>query len=392
MDVELAKIPTSPNKSPRIRTAIIPSPRTFSQDEIVLARFGKRQQLKRRFGLLSVIGLTSTLMITWEGITATLLNGLQNGGPAGLIYGYLFVWAGSIMQALVMAEMASMIPLAGGPFNWVLMELITFGFDLTFETAEEILNAQKIIPLSMGLANVLNGTLGFAMLIALLFCMPSDISSVLDADTYYPFMSIYTYAVGSNAGGTALACIVVVTQIFASVGILATASRMLWAFAREEGLPFSRYIAKVDQNTLLPLYAIGTTTVINLLLALINIGSTVGFGAFISLIVVSYVSSFMLAAAVMLNKRLTTPAAAIPWGPFKLGRAGVPVTVLALAYSLLVGFFSMWPTEVNPSLEAMNYCVLVFGGALIFAGLFWLFYGRKVYTGPVLEIGSVQDR
>ena len=171
-----------------------------------------------------------------------------------------------------------------------------------------------------------------------------------------------------------------------------------YTFDQSSNLPqkviscYSSQNSQVDQNTLLPLYAIGTTTVINLLLALINIGSTVGFGAFISLIVVSYVSSFMLAAAVMLNKRLTTPAAAIPWGPFKLGRAGVPVTVLALAYSLLVGFFSMWPTEVNPSLEAMNYCVLVFGGALIFAGLFWLFYGRKVYTGPVLEIGSVQDR
>ena len=37
-----------------------------------------------------------------------LLNGLENGGPAGLIYGYLFVWIGATLQALVMAEMASM--------------------------------------------------------------------------------------------------------------------------------------------------------------------------------------------------------------------------------------------------------------------------------------------
>ena len=38
----------------------------------------------------------------------TLFNALENGGPAGLIYGYLFVWCGAILQALVMAEMASM--------------------------------------------------------------------------------------------------------------------------------------------------------------------------------------------------------------------------------------------------------------------------------------------
>lgn len=51
---------------------------------------------------------------------------------------------------------------------------------------------------------LLNGTLGFAMLIALVFCMPSDIQGTLNSDTLYPFMNIYTYAVGSNAGATAM--------------------------------------------------------------------------------------------------------------------------------------------------------------------------------------------
>ena len=41
-------------------------------------------------------------------LSRTLFNALENGGPAGLIYGYLFVWCGAILQALVMAEMASM--------------------------------------------------------------------------------------------------------------------------------------------------------------------------------------------------------------------------------------------------------------------------------------------
>lgn len=36
------------------------------------------------------------------------MSGFSNGGPAGLIYGYLFVWAGASLQALVLAEMGSM--------------------------------------------------------------------------------------------------------------------------------------------------------------------------------------------------------------------------------------------------------------------------------------------
>ncbi len=70
--------------------------------------------------------------------------------------------------------------------------------------AEEIHNAPTVIPLSMGVSTLLNGILGFAMLLALLFCMPSDINSVLGSNTYYPFINIYAYAVGSNSGATAM--------------------------------------------------------------------------------------------------------------------------------------------------------------------------------------------
>ncbi len=34
--------------------------------------------------------------------------------------------------------------------------------------------------------------------------MPSDINSVLSSNTYYPFMNIYAYAVGSNSGASAM--------------------------------------------------------------------------------------------------------------------------------------------------------------------------------------------
>jgi choline transport protein len=36
------------------------------------------------------------------------LYGFQNGGPAGLIYGYLFCWAGTLATVASLAEMASM--------------------------------------------------------------------------------------------------------------------------------------------------------------------------------------------------------------------------------------------------------------------------------------------
>lgn len=45
-------------------------------------------------------------------------SGLTNGGPSGLVYGYIIVLVGVTFQTLTMAEMASMIPLSGGQYNW----------------------------------------------------------------------------------------------------------------------------------------------------------------------------------------------------------------------------------------------------------------------------------
>jgi choline transport protein len=125
-----------------------------------------------------------------------------------------------------------------------------------------------------------------------------------------------------------------------------------------------------------------------MLVSLINIGSTQAFEAFIGILIAAYFSSFLLAAAVMLHKRLTTPESELPWGPFRLKKFGVPLTIIAMAYTGLGLFWSFWPYTPEVSAENMNYSVLLFGGALIFAMIFWAFWGRKVYVGPILEFSG----
>ena len=144
----------------------------------------------------------------------------------------------------------------------------------------------------------------------------------------------------------------------------------------------------MEPRTSLPLYCIGLSTVISLLLALINIGSTTAFNALTSLVVASFYTSFALAATVFLHKKLTTPATEMMHGPFQLGRASVPIIVLSLAYSVIGIFFSFWPSASAVNAVTMNWSILVFGGVILFSLFFWAFYGRKVYTGPILETGT----
>lgn len=149
---------------------------------------------------------------------------------------------------------------------------------------------------------------------------------------------------------------------------------------------------QVDPDTRLPINAIGVTIAVNVLLALISLGSTAAFAAFYSVVLAAYYSSFLLAAGVMLRKRLTTADSEMPWGPFRLKRAGVPVTIAAMLYSILALFFSFWPATTPVSAAGMNYSVLIFGGALIFSLSFWVLYGRKVYIGPIWEFEGEYTR
>lgn len=65
------------------------------------------------------------------------------------------------------------------------------------------MNASVVVPRSMLSSVLLNGTLGFSMLVAVLFCA-GDYERALDSPTQYPFFEIFAQALGSNKGATAM--------------------------------------------------------------------------------------------------------------------------------------------------------------------------------------------
>ena len=83
-------------------------PMVVDRDGREMADLGKKQQLKRNFGFMSMLGFSCTLMITWEGLFSVFQYGLADGGPAGLIYGFLFCWLGYFAVVASLAEMVSM--------------------------------------------------------------------------------------------------------------------------------------------------------------------------------------------------------------------------------------------------------------------------------------------
>jgi choline transport protein len=68
----------------------------LTTDSDALARLGKKQVLKRRFGFWSLFAFAVCELITWETVLALLAQGYDNGGPAGLVYGFIIAWSSTL--------------------------------------------------------------------------------------------------------------------------------------------------------------------------------------------------------------------------------------------------------------------------------------------------------
>jgi amino acid transporter len=53
-------------------------------------------------------------LVSWEGILVNSVTALLNGGPSGVIWGFVINWIGCISVNAVLGELASIVPTASG--------------------------------------------------------------------------------------------------------------------------------------------------------------------------------------------------------------------------------------------------------------------------------------
>lgn len=85
------------------------------------------------------------------------------------------------------------------------------------------------------------------MIITICFCV-GDLDTVTSSATGYAFIQIFYDSTGSVASATAMAAFVVFVLVAAYLTCIATASRQLFAFARDSGMPFSPWLATVSRT------------------------------------------------------------------------------------------------------------------------------------------------
>jgi choline transport protein len=111
----------------------------------------------------------------------------------------------------------------------------------------EVKDAPRRVPQAMVSSVVINGVMAWAFVVTVLYCI-GDLTAAMSGIYVYPIIEILYSATGSKGGTTAMMSLLVFLGIIAMFSTLASVSRLTWAFARDKGLPFSTFFAKVGQN------------------------------------------------------------------------------------------------------------------------------------------------
>lgn len=115
------------------------------------------------------------------------------------------------------------------------------GSDSVAHISEEVTDASRNVPRTMIWSFVGNVVFGFFMLIAMLFCI-GPLDAVLNADVPY---SILFNNTGSKPFALFLNILLLLLVYAGNITALATCAREMFAFSRDNGLPFSPWLGKM---------------------------------------------------------------------------------------------------------------------------------------------------
>jgi hypothetical protein len=131
------------------------------------------------------------------------------------------------------------------------LTLCLLGFDSQVHMAEETEDSARSIPRTIMYSTYINAFLGFLMVITLMFTW-GDMADIADSAYGWPFLTIFYNTTGSKAATIAMAMLIIFPLTGSVIACVATASRQTWAFARDNGVPFSATVSHVSLYPLPP--------------------------------------------------------------------------------------------------------------------------------------------
>jgi amino acid transporter len=239
------------------------------------------------------------------------------------------------------------------------------GFDASAHTSEETHNARVTVP--RGMIHSVLWSLIFGFVMALSFVLASPDLAATAKDGGNAWFNLFNNLPAPTFLKDLVAIAIVVANFICALAGLTSTSRMIFAFARDGGLPGSSVWKQVSPTWRTPVGAIW-------LGAVLSVAATLYSPAFAALAagcaLFLYVSYAMPIGAGLLaeGKSWTN------FGPFRLGIWSKPLAVIVLLGTLILMYAGIQP----PFDILINYAI----GLIVLLLLLWFGVERRRFKGP----------
>jgi amino acid transporter len=250
----------------------------------------------------------------------------------------------------------------GWPYWWafvvgLLQAQWTFtGYDASASVSEETVDPRRRVPWGIVMAVAVSSAMGYLLLLALTLAI-RDISGVLNArdasgHEIPAVIAILTTALGARAGGlvTGLAAM---AMWFCGLSAVTWTSRVIYAFARDGGLPASAVWRRVSATHLTPAPAIW----LSIAIAFVATISSGTYAVVTSISVIGLHISYIV--PVCLAWRARGSAMAIPRGPWHLGGFGSAINLVAMSWVVFITMILAIPDDMRAGKTIVGLAVVL---------------------------------
>jgi amino acid transporter len=284
----------------------------------------------------------------------------------------IFPWLGDLYKA---APFALVFVLGLLQAQWTYT-----GYDASAHVAEETVMARKNSAWGVFLSVAVSAVVGYVLLMILTWCIPrGDVAAT--ANDAYPVLQI-VYGNLSQFAANVIAVIIGGAMWLCGCSSITSMARMWYAFARDDGMPGSALLKKVNGRYRTPVWSILITSALAIVMCVYSAAHYVVTSISTITLYLAYVIPIFLNWR---NKRrrqgeFTTPQTA----PWNLGRWGIPINLVAIAWTALIAVvFSLPPKE-------LVLWTMLLVGVLLF--IYWKAHAARHFHGPTRADESALKR
>jgi len=250
------------------------------------------------------------------------------------------------------------------------------GYDASAHTSEETIKAASSVPRAMVMSVVWSALFGYLFLAAFVLMIPNmDDAAKQGWNVFFwafdqrvsPGLKEFVYLV------------VFIAQLLCGLATVTSASRMIFAFSRDGGLPGSSALAKVSPAHRTPVAAIWTASILSVLFVwgstLVSVAGTSAYTIVVSCTVIFLFLSFIV--PIVLGMLAWGTPKWDKMGPWNMGRGVFMLFgVLSIVSMILIFVIGIQPPN--------DWALYITVGFFILTAIVWFAFERNRFQGPPL--------